>query len=158
MSPASHRGGRRSGRSERARSGAPRYPRSARVNNLLREVLADALERLSSADERLSMLTVTDVQCDPDLHAATLLFASLDDEQRAALADARVRLQAEVARQVRLKRTPLLSFAADPAIATGNRIEDILRGLDHPGPTADREAEPGEGQRGPSPAGPESPG
>ena len=141
MSPASRGGGRRSGRAERAVGGAPRYPRSARVNNLLREVLADALQRLSAADDRLSLLTITDVQCDPDLHAATLLFASLDDEQREALADARVRLQAEVARQVRLKRTPLLSFAADPAIATGNRIEDILRGLDHPEASGE---EPGE--------------
>lgn len=127
MSPASRGGGRRSDR-----VGAPRYPRSARVNNLLREVLADALERLSVTDERLSLLTITDVQCDPDLHNATLLFASLDDEQRAGLAESRVRLQAEVARQVRLKRTPLLNFAADPAVAAGNRIEDILRGLDQP--------------------------
>ncbi|MBO0693496.1 MAG: 30S ribosome-binding factor RbfA [Acidimicrobiaceae bacterium] len=145
MSPASRRGGRRAGRPERpAKVSAQRYPRSARVNNLLREVLADALERLAAGDERLTMVTITDVHCDPDLHAATLFFASLDDEQMAGLADARVRLQAEVARQVRLKRTPLLSFAADPAIASGNRIEDILRGLSHPG-----EAEPGEGPEPP---------
>lgn len=157
MTPAPRGGGRRTGRSDRGtKVGAPRYPRSARVNNLLREVLADALERLAARDERLTMLTITDVHCDPDLHAATLLFASLDDEQRAGLSDARVRLQAEVARQVRLRRTPLLSFDADPAIATGNRIEDILRGLAHPAATGDGEAEsaPDPARSGEDPASP----
>jgi ribosome-binding factor A len=145
VSPAPRGGGRRNGRPDRATTPPPRYPRSARVNNLLREVIADALQRLSHADERLSLLTITDVRCDPDLHSATLLFASLDDEQRAGLADARVRLQAEVARQVRLKRTPLLSFAADPVIEGSNRIEDILRGLSHPEPTDAAGAEPQDG-------------
>jgi ribosome-binding factor A len=158
VSPAS-RGGRRAGWPDRsARVGTQRYPRSARVNNLLHEVLADTLERLSSADERLSFLTVTDVHCDPDLRAATVLFASLDDEQQAGLTDARVRLQAEVARQVRLKRTPLLSFTADPAVASGNRIEDILRGLTKPGEVKEGEVQPGEGGRGPKSSGPDSPG
>jgi ribosome-binding factor A len=115
-----------------ARSGTRQYPRSARVNKVLREVLAEAIERHSVADERLSLLTLTDVDCDPDFHTAKLLFASLDDDQSAALADARVRLQGEIARQVRLKRTPLLSFVADPAVASGNRIEEILRQLDLP--------------------------
>lgn len=149
MSPGSRRGGRRSGHSERGvRTGAQRYPRSARINNLLREVLADALERMAAGDERLTLLTITDVRCDPDLHSATLLFASLEDEQLAGLADARVRLQAEVARQVRLKRTPLLSFAADPVIAHGNRIEDILRGLSESGAAGDADAGAAPGDAG----------
>lgn len=127
MSPSGRRG-RGAGRSDRA--GAPRYPRALRVNQLLREVLGDAIGRLAASDERLNLLTITDVECDPDLHAARLLFASLDEDQLAALTEARVRLQGIVGREVRLRRTPLLSFAVDPAIETGNRIEDILRGLD----------------------------
>jgi len=104
-----------------------RYPRTARVNEVLREVLADELERLAVADERLDLVTVTAVQADPDLRRATVLLASLPDPVRQALEEDRARLQAAIARQVRLRRTPLLSFAADPAIATGARIEDILR-------------------------------
>ena len=50
-------------RSER-RSQAP-CPRTARVNELLREVLADALERAADADERLRLVTVTSVDADP---------------------------------------------------------------------------------------------
>jgi ribosome-binding factor A len=132
-------GGRRSTKADRA--GARRYPRSVRVNKVLRQVLAEALERLVAVDERLSLLTVTDVDSDPEFHTATVLFASLTEEQLAGLADARVRLQAEIGRQVRLKRTPLLSFAADPAVASGNRIEEILRDLDRSGGLGDRHDE-----------------
>lgn len=106
-----------------------RYPRSARVNEVLREVLADAIERVADADDRLTLLTVTAVQTEPDLRHATVLFASLEDEQRVALDHIRPRLQAAVAHELRLKRTPKLSFQADPAVSTGQRVEDILREL-----------------------------
>jgi ribosome-binding factor A len=108
---------------------ARRYPRSARVNEILREVLADELERMEVNDERLGLLTVTAVRCDPDLRHALVLFSSLGDEEERALAEVRVRLQAAVSSQVRLKRTPQLRFAADPAVAEGEKIEEILRRL-----------------------------
>jgi ribosome-binding factor A len=108
---------------------ARRYPRSARVNEVLREVLAEALERLADSDERLALLTITAVETDPDLRRAKVLLASLGEQGRQALDEARVRLQATVARQVRLKWTPQLSFGADPAVSTGQRVEDLLRAL-----------------------------
>jgi ribosome-binding factor A len=116
----------------RRRDSAPssrRYPRTVRVNEVLREVLAEAVERLADSDERLTLLTITAVQTDPDFRRAKVLFASLAADAGEALEEARVRLQAEVARQVRLKWTPQLSFAADPAVSTGQRVEDLLRGL-----------------------------
>jgi ribosome-binding factor A len=120
----------------RAPHGTHRYPRSARVNELLREVLAEALERLADADNGLALLTVTAVQADPDLRRARVLFASLSDPAREAVEKVRPRLQAAIGAQVRFKRTPQLSFDADPAVATGERVEDILRRL-----RADQEAE-----------------
>jgi ribosome-binding factor A len=116
-----------------------RYPRTARVNEILRQVLAEVLERAADSDERLTLLTVTGVETDPDLRRARVLFASLTDERRVALEDIRIRLQAEVARQVRLKWTPQLSFAVDPAVSTGQRVEDLLREL--------RSTEHGDGDR-----------
>ncbi len=101
----------------------------ARVNEVLRQVLAEAIERLADHDERLDLLTVTGVSSDPDFARAIVLFASLNDDARVALSEVRPRLQALVAGQVRLKRTPQLVFALDPAVATGNRIEDVLRHL-----------------------------
>ncbi len=101
----------------------------ARVNEVLREVLADEIELVAGSDPRLEMVTVTAVSCEPDLRHVTVLLASLPEPARAALGEARARLQAAVAHQVRLKRTPLLTFEADPAVAHGERVEEILRAI-----------------------------
>jgi ribosome-binding factor A len=103
-----------------------RYPRVARVNQVLREVVADELERLD--DERLGLTTVTGVAVDPDLrHAVVWLSSEPSDEAAAALAEHRVRVQAAIGRQLRLKRTPGLDFKADPGVLTGERVDAILR-------------------------------
>lgn len=99
----------------------------ARVNQVLRQVVAEELERLADADERLRLLTVTGVISEPDLRHARVLLALLEPPAVEALAESRVKLQAAIASQVRMKRTPLLSFEQDPAIVQGNRIEEILR-------------------------------
>lgn len=103
------------------------YPRTARVNEVLRQVVAESLERLSDVDDRLRMVTVTSVDTSPDLRHATVYLSSLSDEAAEALAERRVGLQHEIGRQVRLKRTPLLAFAPDPAVAHGLRVDEILR-------------------------------
>lgn len=119
-----------SGRSRRgAAHTARQYPRTARVNEILREVLADALERLEDLDERLGLLTITAVECEPDLRRAVVFFSSLDEAEATALTEARARLQSAISSQVRLKRTPQLRFTADPAVEAGRRVEDILRGI-----------------------------
>lgn len=105
------------------------YPRMARVNEVLREVLADEIELVAGSDPRLELVTVTAVSCEPDLRHATVLLASLPEPAHTALVEARTRLQAAVAHQVRLKRTPLLRFEADPAVAHGERVEEILRAI-----------------------------
>lgn len=110
-------------------TGARQYPRTARVNQVLREVLAEALEGLLDKDPRLGMLTITAVRVEPDFRHATVLFSSLPQAAEEALVEHRVALQASIGRQVRLKRTPQLAFEADPAVASGQRVEDILRGL-----------------------------
>ncbi|MDP9387796.1 MAG: ribosome-binding factor A [Actinomycetota bacterium] len=109
--------------------GGRRYPRMARVNELVREVVAEELERLADDDERLALLTVTAVEVDADLRHGRVLLSSLPGDAEEALVEHRVRLQAALSRQVRLKRTPQLSFAADPAVESGKRVEDILRDL-----------------------------
>lgn len=112
-----------------ARQPSHKYPRMARVNEVLREVLADAIETEAGTDERLELVTVTGVDCDPDLRHATVLLDSLPELVGEALGQARPRLQAAIARQVRIKRTPQLSFLADPAVAYGERVEKVIREL-----------------------------
>jgi ribosome-binding factor A len=128
------------GRRSQDKSPSP-YPRTARVNQVLREVVADALERQSDIDDRLRLITVTSVDTTPDLRRATVYLSSLSDEAAEALATQRVALQRQIGREVRLKRTPLLEFAPDPAVAHGFQVEEILRrlqapsGSDEPGST-----------------------
>ena len=103
------------------------YPRTARVNEVLREIVAEELERVADVDDRLKMATVTSVATSPDLRQATVYMSSLSDETAAALEERRIAIQRAISRQVRLKRTPLLQFAADPAVAEGFKVEEILR-------------------------------
>jgi ribosome-binding factor A len=105
-----------------------RYPRTARINHVIQEVVADELERID--DDRLGLLTVTGVQVDPDLRHAVVWLSSLSSAGEEVLGKHRVRLQAAIGRQMRLKRTPELRFRTDPAVESGQRVEDILRGLE----------------------------
>ena len=119
-----------------------RYERTARVNEVVREVVADELERLS--DERLGFVTVTGVEVTPDLRQATVYYSALAPARGKADADAQAEaaeetavalrsvtphLQAAINRQVRMKYTPHLVFREDPAIRTGERVDEILRQL-----------------------------
>ena len=88
----------------RNNSGGHRYPRSARVGETLREIIAEELVRID--DERLTFVTVTGIEVDDELNRAHVYFDSLagedgDDEIVEALTEHRVRLQSAVARQIR---------------------------------------------------------
>jgi ribosome-binding factor A len=111
------------------RSRSRDYPRTARLNELFREIIAEALERID--DDRLPLVTVTSVDVDADLKRAIVYIASLDetaDEQTLeALGEARIRLQGAVAREARVKRTPELVFRIDDVLRTAQRIDELLR-------------------------------
>ena len=96
-------------------------------------MIAETLERLADVDEGLRMVTVTAVDTAPDLRHAVVYLSSLSDTAAEALAAERAELQRAIGRQVRLKRTPQLSFAADPAVAHGSHVEEVLRHLHEQG-------------------------
>ncbi len=104
------------------------YPRALRVNQVLRQVVAEELERLADADE-LPMMTVTSVDTAADMRTAVVYLATLSAEMEVALEERRGHLQRIVGSQMTMKRTPRLTFRADPAIAAGSRVEELLRGL-----------------------------
>jgi len=116
------------GRRQDNRGVAP-YARSLRVNQVLRQILAEELERLADADERLRLVTITAVDTAPDLRTARVYLSSMSDDAADALSERRVQLQRSMGRQVRMKRTPLLAFELDPAVVAGGRVEDVLRRL-----------------------------
>jgi len=114
---------------KRGHRGIPRtgYDRTLRVNQVIRQVLGDQLERLADAEDRLAMVTITEVEISPDLSTAKVFFASLSPEQAEALEERRGQLQAAVNREITLKRTPKLTFLVDPSIEAGSRIDELLR-------------------------------
>lgn len=108
------------------------YPRMARVNELLREVLAEALVEMD--DDRLVDVTITNVTAETDIGSAVVHFdvlggADADDEVLEAFEEIRSRLQSTINRETHLKQTPRLTFAPDPVVRSAARIEDVLRGL-----------------------------
>jgi ribosome-binding factor A len=116
----------------RHHSTAREYPRTARLNRLFQEILAEELEKID--DERLELVTIMSVDCDASLERAIVYYESLggaddDEDVLEALADARPRLRSAVGRQARVKRTPELLFRPDDVVRGARRVEDLLRGL-----------------------------
>ena len=111
-------------------SGRHRYPRSARIGETLREIIADELVRID--DDRLALVTITGIDVDDELNRAHVFFDSLAGEDGDAeivegLNRHRVRLQAAIAGQIRAKKTPILDFRPDTALRSADRIDNILR-------------------------------
>ncbi len=109
-----------------------RGSRMPRVDELLREVIADEVERLK--DPGLGFVTITGVDTSPDLRRARVYYSVLGDdaqaeETKAAFLRAASRIRAVLGSQVRLKYLPELHFEPDTAIEQGMRIERILREL-----------------------------
>ena len=103
--------------------------RMRRVNESLRQVLSEALLQLK--DPRIGFVTVTGVDTSPDLRHAVVYVSVLGGERKrrnslAGLEAAHGVLQGEVARELRLKRTPLLAFEYDPTVEHGVRMSKLI--------------------------------
>ncbi|MFT7475036.1 MAG: ribosome-binding factor A [Verrucomicrobiales bacterium] len=104
--------------------------RSSRLNELLREIIADELNRID--DDRLQWVSITHVKTDRSLDRAIVSFTAAlgDEDEEAALVDIfeehRKRLQSAIGRQTTLRRTPPLTFVPDIQLRSANRIEDLL--------------------------------
>lgn len=109
--------------------------RMLRVNSILREVIAEEIERMS--DSRLDLVSVTGVDTAPDLRHARVFIDVLSmegsEDALAALHGAAKRLQGVIGSQVRMKYTPTLTFELDKGITGGERIDEILRNISRTG-------------------------
>jgi ribosome-binding factor A len=103
--------------------------RMRRVNESLREVLSEALLELK--DPRIGFVTLTSVDTSRDLRHARVYISVLGSERKrnetlAGLGAAHGVLQARVSRELRLKRTPQLSFEFDPTVERGVRMGKLI--------------------------------
>lgn len=101
-----------------------------RVNEVVREVVSGAIAT-ELQDPRIGFVTVTAVDTSPDLRSARVYVSVLGDEEEreatlAALQSSHGVLQSKIAAELRLKRTPTLSFHYDESVERGDRITRLL--------------------------------
>jgi ribosome-binding factor A len=110
-----------------------------RVNEAVREVVSEGVSELK--DPRIGFVTVTGVETSPDLRHARVFVSVLGSDAKRAktldgLAAAHGVLQARVAKELRMKRTPQLAFEYDPTVERGVRMTQLI---DELAPDADNE-------------------
>ena len=96
----------------------------------MREVIGSAIAT-ELEDPRIGFVTVTSVETSPDLRSARVHVSVLGGEAErdatlAGLSSSHGVLQARIAREMRLKRTPTLSFHYDEAPERGARLWRLL--------------------------------
>jgi ribosome-binding factor A len=100
-----------------------------RVDETLRQVLSEAIQTLK--DPRIGFVTVTGVRTTADLKESTVYVSVLGGEEKLrktleGLAAARGVLQAQINDQLRLRRTPQLTFEYDPSVERGVRMTKLI--------------------------------
>ena len=101
-----------------------------RVNEAVREVVSAHIAG-DLMDPRIGFVTVTGVDTSTDLRSARVYVSVLGDAARreealTGLRSSRGVLQAHIASELRMKRTPALQFHHDESIDLGMRITEML--------------------------------
>jgi ribosome-binding factor A len=104
-----------------------------KTDDLLRRVISETL-LTKVQDPRIGIVSVTQVETSPEYDTARVFVSIYGDEAARAeslkgLKSAAPFLQAELAKAVRLRRTPRLRFIYDESIERGFRIDETLRNL-----------------------------
>jgi len=116
---------------------SPGGARMRRVDEAVREVLSDAVAQ-DLKDPRVGFVTVTEVRTSSDLRHARVFVSvfGTPDEQAATLEGLRSAhgvLQARVARELRMKRTPALEFSLDDTAEKAARLEALIEDVTEDG-------------------------
>jgi ribosome-binding factor A len=105
--------------------------RIERINNLIRREISELIQH-QAKDPRLgAFIAVTEVTTSPDLKHARVFVSCIGGNQEEketlkALTTASGFLRTELARKIRLRRIPELSFHWDNSIEHGDRILQLL--------------------------------
>ena len=110
--------------------------RMRRVDEAIRQVIGDAVSK-ELKDPRVGFVTVTDVRTSPDLRHSRVYVSVLGtdgassggqerEDSLAGLQSAHGFLQARIARELHLKRTPALEFVYDDTTDRALRLEALI--------------------------------
>ncbi len=105
--------------------------RIERVNNLIRREISELLQR-HVKDPRLGeFIAITEVSTSPDLRYARVFISSIGGEEEkqktlSVLTAASGFLRKELAKNLRLRRIPQLSFCWDDSIERGDRLTRLI--------------------------------
>ncbi len=122
-------------RRRRTTSSSRGYDRADRLSELLREIVAETVERID--DDRLQLVTITAVDVDRELEHAKIYYTTLDGNDRAddvveAFDEIRGRVRKAIGAQTQVRRVPQLHFHPDEVIRSAQRIEQIIAALPRP--------------------------
>lgn len=115
-------------------------PRLIRVNELLkREIAEDLYRNFSMSDFDAAALTVTRVECAPDLRDANVfvsIFGHEDERNRMIrhLNHHRQEIVRLMIKRVKLRYTPRLHFILDESIESGDHILSLLAKMERENP------------------------
>jgi ribosome-binding factor A len=114
--------------------------RMRRVNEQLKQVLSEGIAALK--DPRIGFVTVTGVETAQDLREAKVFVSVLGNDRKRdqtleALDRAHGVLQAKINRELRMRRTPTLTFHYDQSVEHGVRMTKLIDELAPPNEPTD---------------------
>lgn len=122
-------------------------PRLVRVNELLkREIAEDLYRNFAGSDFDAAAMTVTRVECAPDLRDANVfvsIFGHEDERDRmiSYLNRHRQEIIRMMVKRVKLKYTPRLHFVLDESLEGGDNILAMLDEMERENPAAFKDDE-----------------
>ncbi len=105
--------------------------RQKRVNSYIMKIVPEIIEK-EVDDPRLGLVTITSVDSSPDLKHATVYFTVHGGEKSGKLNSdvlnhASGFIQHELARRIKMKNTPILTFKFRPVTGKIQKIEELLK-------------------------------
>ena len=109
--------------------------RILRLNDAIREELAELLRREMRDPRLATLISITEVDTSPDLSLAHVYVSVLGSDEETnealrALRHAAGYLKRELGDRLRLRRVPNLDFRLDPSLARGARVMQLLREIE----------------------------
>ena len=104
--------------------------RTDRLRDQIKEIVAEVIQRRVK-DSHIGFVTIIDVKVTNDLREATIFYSVFGDSitqksTNRSLDKAKGFIQSELAKQLSIRKVPILSFKVDKSVEQGTRIEELL--------------------------------